>query len=510
MSGERDRNLRHELRTPINHLVGYADLILDEPDVPAPLSEALTGVRELAMESLNAIASIVDSDEAVGAGALESLRATVASIEARLAPATSFVAPARAADFERVQEACARLRTLVGDLSAPGAPTRAAIATPPVDEPVAAVLVVDDDGANREVLGRRLARLGYRVLEAENGARALEILRNERIDLVLLDVMMPVLDGLGVLEQRQRDARLRGIPTIMISALDEVEGIARCIELGADDYLTKPFDPVLLKARVTASLEKKRLHDRAEELLDTVTRQAEELRSWNADLERRVEEKVREVERLSLMQRFVPPQLAEAVASGGVDLLRSHRREIAVLFCDLRGFTSFCETSEPEDVMSVLREFHDAVGPLIFERGGTLAQFTGDGMMVLFNDPVPCADPAWEAVQLAHGIQSRVAGLSAAWKARGHQLELGVGLAMGYATCGQVGFEGRYEYTAMGTVVNLAARLCGEARGGQTLVSDRIRALVDDRSRVELAGELVLKGFTRPVAVFDLAAADAR
>jgi class 3 adenylate cyclase len=290
----------------------------------------------------------------------------------------------------------------------------------------------------------------------------------------------------------------------MISALDQVDGIARCIELGADDYLTKPFDPVLLKARVTASLEKKRLHDREQELLETVTRQAEELRGWNRDLERRVEEKVREVERLSLMERFVPPQLAEVIASGGIDLLKSHRREIAVLFCDLRGFTSFSETSEPEDVMAVLGEFHNAVGPLIFEHGGTLAQFTGDGMMVFFNDPVPCNDPAWDAVQLARGMQERAQSLAAGWKTRGHQLQLGVGIAMGYATCGQIGFEGRYEYTAMGTVTNLAARLCGEAVGGQTLVSDRIRSLVKGRATATVAGELALKGFARPVKAWEL------
>jgi class 3 adenylate cyclase len=156
--------------------------------------------------------------------------------------------------------------------------------------------------------------------------------------------------------------------------------------------------------------------------------------------------------------------------------------------------------------MAVLGQMHDAVGPLIFERGGTLAQFTGDGMMVFFNDPIPCPDPAWEALELAQGMQERVAGLSAGWKARGHQLELGIGIAMGYATCGQIGFEGRYEYTAMGTVTNLAARLCGEAKGGQTLVTDRIRSLVEGRARIEPAGEVALKGFARPVSLFELQA----
>jgi class 3 adenylate cyclase/CheY-like chemotaxis protein len=504
MADERARNLRHELRTPINHLVGYADLILEAPDIPASVSEGLQAVRELAMGSLAAIASIADADDAVGMAALESLGATTSEIEVRLVAVRGSAPAAIAADMDRVEAAAARLRTLVGDLSAPGRPTAPAVIVPEAEAPAAAVLVVDDDGANREVLGRRLVRMGYRVVEAENGAQALEALRRDAIDLVLLDVMMPVLDGIGVLEQRQRDAGLRHIPIIMISALDQVDGIARCIELGADDYLTKPFDPVLLKARVTASLEKKRLHDREQELLQTITRQADELRGLNRDLEQRVQEKVREVERLNLMQRFVPPQLAEVIALGGVDLLKSHRREIAVLFCDLRGFTSFSERSEPEDVMGVLGEFHNAVGPLIFELGGTLAQFTGDGMMVFFNDPIPCDHPAWDAVQLARGMQERAEQLSIGWLTRGHELQLGVGVAMGYATCGQIGFEGRYEYTAMGTVTNLAARLCGEARGGQTLVSDRIRSFVEGRATTIPAGELVLKGFARPVHAFEL------
>jgi class 3 adenylate cyclase len=505
MADERARNLRHELRTPINHLVGYADLILEETGIPEALGAALRDVRSLAMDSLSAIASIADSDEGVGTSALESLKGTVTAIQGRLGDVRALAPAAVLADLERVEAAGARLLTLVGDLSAPGAPTAAgASSAPVVDAPAAAVLVVDDDGANREVLGRRLARMGYRVVEAGNGAEALEALRRDAIDLVLLDVMMPVLDGIGVLEQRQRDPGLRNIPIIMISALDQVDGIARCIELGADDYLTKPFDPVLLKARVTASLEKKRLHDREQELVQTITRQADELRRLNRDLEQRVNEKVREVERLNLMQRFVPPQLAEVIASGGIDLLKSHRREIAVLFCDLRGFTSFSETAEPEDVMAVLQEMHDAIGPLIFEHGGTLAQFTGDGMMVFFNDPIPCDDPAWDAVQLARGMQERVQRLAAGWLARGHNLQLGVGVAMGYATCGQIGFEGRYEYTAMGTVTNLAARLCGEARGGQTLVSDRIRSLLEGRATAEPAGELALRGFARAINAFEL------
>jgi class 3 adenylate cyclase len=377
----------------------------------------------------------------------------------------------------------------------------AATPTPPAR---ATVLVVDDDDANRDVLGRRLTRLGYGVIEAADGAAALEVLARESVDLVLLDLMMPVMDGFAVLERRRDDERLGAIPVVMISALDQVEHVARCIELGADDYLTKPFDPVLLKARVGACIEKKQLRDRERQLLMTVTEQSAQLREMNRDLERRVEEKVREVERLSLMQRFVSPELSQALAEGGVELLRSHRREIAVLFCDLRGFTSFAETAEPEDVMQVLGEFHSAVGPLIFAHQGTLTHFTGDGMMVVFNDPIPCDHPAAKAAGLALAMRDSAEDLSAEWRRRGHTLALGVGLAMGFATCGQIGFDGRFEYTAIGTIPNLAARLCEQAAGGQVLANERIRAEIGSQTAFAEPRELTLKGFARPVTAYEV------
>ncbi|MEO6398346.1 MAG: adenylate/guanylate cyclase domain-containing protein, partial [Tepidiformaceae bacterium] len=312
------------------------------------------------------------------------------------------------------------------------------------------------------------------------------------------------MDGYTLLEHRARDSRLREIPFIVISGVEEMASIVRCIGLGAEDYLPKPFDAVLLRARISASLEKKRLRDQERELLATVTRQAGELAAWNRELSTRVDEKVREVERLSRMERFLAPQIAQVIAEGGEELLKSHRREITVLFCDLRGFTAFAETNEPEDVMAVLREMHEAIGPLIFEFEGTLAQFTGDGMMVFFNDPIPCEDPAWRAAQLGLGMRQSVGELSNNWRRRGHALELGVGIAIGHATCGQIGFEGRFEYTAIGTVTNLAARLCGEAKGGQVLVSERVSTMLEDRVAAERIGDLTLKGFARPVSAYNL------
>ena len=320
--------------------------------------------------------------------------------------------------------------------------------------------------------------------------------------------MMPRLDGFAVLERHRNDPAIRHIPVIMISALDDMASIVRCIEAGAVDYLPKPFDPVLLKARVGACMEAKRLRDAERQLLAKVESQAAELLAWNRQLEARVADQVRKVEQLNLMQRFVPPQLMEVIAAGGVDLLASHRRDITVLFADLRGFTSFAERSEPEDVMAVLQEFHNAVGPLIFEQGGTLSQFTGDGMMVFFNDPIPCDDPARRAIALALGMRSRTAVLSDEWKRRGHELTLGVGVAAGYATCGQIGFEGRFEYTAIGSAVNLSARLCGEAKGGQVLVSDRVVAALGDALRAEHIGEIALKGLARPTPIYAVHALD--
>jgi class 3 adenylate cyclase len=356
----------------------------------------------------------------------------------------------------------------------------------------ATVLVVDDDPLNRTMLSMSLSAEGHVVLEAGDGAAAIAMLDEHTVDLVLTDIEMPILDGYGLLRHRAEDDHLRAVPFIVLSGVDEMSSIVDCIKLGAEDYLHKPFDPVLLHARVGACLDKKRMTD--------------ELRAWNALLTDRVEEGVREVERLNVLRRFVTPQLAEVLASEGDEILRSHRREITVLFCDLRGFTAFSETSEPEEVMGVLREFHDAVGPLIFEHEGTIAQFTGDGMLVFFNDPVLCDEPEWRAVQLAAAMRDRAAALSERWRKRGHELTLGIGIAVGFATCGEIGFDGRTEYTAIGTVVNLAARVCAVAPGGAILVTNRVHAAVDGRIEMAALGDVDFKGLSRPVPIYEIAA----
>jgi class 3 adenylate cyclase len=266
------------------------------------------------------------------------------------------------------------------------------------------------------------------------------------------------------------------------------------------------LDQAELLARIRSLLRIKQYHDKIEA-------QAAELKRWNRDLEQRVGEQVDELVRVGRLKRFLAPQLVEVITSSGDDsFLESHRREITVVFCDLRGFTAFAESGEPEDVMNVLREYHTVLGELIFQFEGTLERFTGDGLMVFFNDPVPVDDPALRAVQMAVAMQERVGELAAEWRRLGHDLHFGVGIAQGFATLGRIGFEGRFDYAAIGTVTNLAARLCDKAAPGQILMSQRVFAATETAVRAEPVEDLELKGFSKPLTVFNvvgLEAADA-
>jgi adenylate cyclase len=363
----------------------------------------------------------------------------------------------------------------------------------------AALLVVDDIEDNRYTLTRRLSREGYTNLTtAANGREALDLLQGKPIDLVLLDIMMPDMSGYEVLERLKADPNLRHIPIIMISAVDEIESVIRCVELGAEDYLSKPFNPTLLRARVGASLERKHLHDQ-------VRAQAADLATWNKTLEKRVADQLAEIERMGRLKRFLSPQIAEAVlASGDESLLESHRRDITVVFCDVRGFTAFAETAEPEEVTSFLREYHTRLGVLIHKYEGTLERFIGDGLMVLFNDPLRCTDPSIRAVRMAVEMRTQVSEATAKWRKQGHELGFGIGISYGYATLGLIGFEGRFDYSAIGTVVNLAARLCGEARDGQILIDGKVLSAIEAVAETQPAGELTLKGLHRPIPAFNV------
>jgi class 3 adenylate cyclase len=356
----------------------------------------------------------------------------------------------------------------------------------------AALLVVDDNEDNRYTLTRRLKRLGYLNLDTANdGRQALGILRAKKLDLVLLDIMMPEMNGYEVLEQMQADAELRHLPVIMISAVGEMESVVRCIELGAEDYLPKPFDATLLRARVGASLEKKRLRD--------------EVREWGKMLEQRVMEQVAQLDRLGRLKGFFSPQLAESIISGGgEDLLKTHRREVVVVFLDLRGFTAFTDIAEPEEVMAVLGEYHRAMGPLIVVHEGTLERFAGDGLMIFFNDPIKLDNPVANAVKMALAMQTSFVSLRGAWRKRGFELDLGIGIAQGYATLGAIGFEGRWDYACIGSVSNLAARLCNEAKGGQIVTNQKTLAAIEDSAQAESLGDLMLKGIAHPVQALNV------
>jgi adenylate cyclase len=360
------------------------------------------------------------------------------------------------------------------------------------------VLVVDDIEMNRDMLCALLQADGHKATVAENGRLGLEAIKANPYDLVLLDVMMPEMNGYQVLEHLKSDPSLRDIPVIVLSALDEIGSVVRCIELGAEDYLPKPFDPVLLRARIGACLEKKHLRDREVQLRN-------ELAEWTKRLEQRVEEQVTQLERLSRLKRFFSPQLAELIVSGEADdPLKTHRRELTVVYLDLRGFTAFAETAEPEEVMDILHEYHAAMGKLILEYEGTLEHFAGDGMMIFFNDPVPVPNPAEQAIRMALVMRDAVKNLTVKWRKLGYDLDFGVGIAQGYATIGAIGFEGRWEYGAIGSVPNLAARLCGEAKPGEILVPQRLLGGVEDLVEVEAGGELSLKGFHRPVTAYNI------
>jgi len=357
----------------------------------------------------------------------------------------------------------------------------------------ARILVVDDNAMNVKILATRLTAEGYEVLTAADGEQALAAAREHRPDLILLDVMMPKIDGVEVCRRLKTDATFPFTPIIIVTAMADAKDIVTGLDAGADEYLTKPVDQQALVARVRSMLRIKSLHD-------TVHAQADELARWNASLEQRVAEQVEELQRVSRLKRFFSPQLAELILAGGAeDPLKTHRREITVVFVDLRGFTAFAETAEPEEVMRVLQEYHAEMGRLVAAHEGTLERFTGDGMMVFFNDPVPVPDPALRAVRMAVAMRQRAQHLAAGWTKLGHDLALGVGVAQGYATIGAIGFEERWDYAAIGTVTNLAFRLCAEARPWQVLVSPRVAAAVEEAAELEDVGLLSLKGLARPV-----------
>jgi adenylate cyclase len=361
------------------------------------------------------------------------------------------------------------------------------------------ILVVDDTPQNVRLLEAVLVPHGYDVLAATSGGAALDLVATARPDLILLDVVMPGMDGYAVCETLRADEENAVLPVIMVTSSVGREKV-KAIEAGADDFIPKPFNNHELLTRVRSLLRIKRYHD-------TIKAQAAELQELNRTLEERVQRQVEELERLRQLRRFLSPQLADSIVSSGDDsVLRSHRRQVAMLFADLRGWTSFVDAVEPEELMRVLGEFHAKIGGLVRQFDATVGFLEGDGVQLFFNDPIEVPDAALRAVRLACALREEMAKLTPQWHKLGYDLGCGTGIALGYATCGEVGFEGRSDYAAIGAVTNLASRLADEAAAGQILIEQRLYAEVEDAVEVQPVGEFKLRGFRRPIVAFDVIA----
>ena len=365
----------------------------------------------------------------------------------------------------------------------------------------AKILVVDDTPMNVKILADVLTFKGFTVVTAGGGTEGLAKVASEAPDLVLLDVMMPDLDGYSVCRAIRANPATALLPVVMVTALDPSGERVKGIEAGADDFLSKPINQPELLARVKSLL-------RIKGYQDTIESQRAELAALNTGLEARVAEQVGQIERLARLKRFLTPKVADLIIAGEIgDPLQTRRREVTVMFIDLRGFTAFTETGEPEEVMRVLREYHTALGEIITAHDGTVEHFAGDGVMVVFNDPLPVAQHELQAVKMALAVRVAVGELAVNWRKHGHALDFGIGIAQGYATIGAIGFEGRRDYGTIGTVCNTAARLCGEARPGQILISQRVSVRVEDVVSIESAGELTLKGLSKPLPAFSVTGA---
>lgn len=349
------------------------------------------------------------------------------------------------------------------------------------------ILAVDDTPPNLRLLEAVLVPKGYEVISVENGADAL-VEAAKGVDLVLLDVHLPDISGFEVCHRLRNDAATAALPIVMVTATataERVEGL----EAGADDFVAKPFNQAELLARVRSLLRVKRYHD--------------ELVAHRAMLAEQIQEQEAEIDHLNGLRRFLPETVLEALTHDP-SLLDAHRNEVAVLFADLRGFTLFAGTAEPEEVIDVLRDYHAMVERHVHATGATVGHFAGDGVMLFWNDPLPCEDPAGTAVGTALRLVEDVGVLNDSWRRLGYSIGVGIGVASGYATIGMMGFEGRYEYSALGPVVNLASRLSDEARDGHTiLINQRAHALLEDRLVSKpLPDGLVLPGFPGPVTAW--------
>jgi class 3 adenylate cyclase len=356
----------------------------------------------------------------------------------------------------------------------------------------ARILVVDDQRANVEMMAEILRTRGYTVSTAANGAEALERVREARPDVVVSDILMPQLDGYALCRRLRASAETALLPVILVTSIEAQDERVRGLEAGADDFLSRPINWEELFARVRSLLRVKALQD--------------ELKELNAQLEERVREHVKQLERLSRLKRFFSRPVAEAIVAGGEEMLRPHRREITAVFLDLRGFTAFTDRADPDEVMELLRDYHVTLGKTVDQFGGTLEHFAGDGIMIFFSDPLPVDRPAERAVRMALALQEAFTPISSAWARIGHDVGLGIGIAQGEATLGVIGSEQRWEYAAIGNVPNLSARLCGVAQAGEIILDAQTEHDVAHLAETEQVGPLTLRGFAHPIAAFRLRA----
>ena len=352
------------------------------------------------------------------------------------------------------------------------------------------ILIVDDEPFNLDLLEQELSDYDFQIERAGDGIDALEKTQSFMPDVILLDYMMPRMNGLEVVRQLRASSQHQGIPVILLTAKATQEDKVAGLDAGADDYVTKPFDSIELLARVRAMMRLKEMHDTLEE--------------WNRTLAETVKKQVSELERMGRLKRYLSPQIAETILGQDDELFKTHRREITIVFLDLRGFTAFSDTAEPEEVMDFLRHYHAEMGNLVFKFSGTLERFMGDGIVIIFNDPIPCDDHTRQAALMALEMRDRVKTLRAAWLKKGYNLDLGVGIAAGYATLGTMGFEGRMDYGTVGNLPNLAARLCAEAKGGQILTDQKTMSRLEHSFEAEALEQLNLKGLARPVLAYNI------
>ena len=361
------------------------------------------------------------------------------------------------------------------------------------------ILVVDDTPLNVKVLVNLLTHKGYDVVSASGGVEGLEKVRLERPDLILLDVMMPDLNGYDVCRtiRADKDPQTSSLPIIMITALDPNSERTVGLDAGADDFLPKPINQAELIARVKSLIRLKSYHD-------TIIDQSNKLLWMNQTLEKRVKTQVDEIEKLRKLKEFFSPQIIQAILNQGEEILKIHRRNIVVIFLDLRGFTAFTDNAEPEEVVSLLSNYHRTMGELITKHEATLGYYSGDGIMVYFNDPIPIPNPIEAAIKLCIEMQEKFKPLEISLQKQGFELSLGIGFAQGYATLGVVGFEGHWAYTCIGSVCNMASRLCGEARGGEILTAQKTFLQVENSVQSENMGTFSLKGFSKPIPIYKI------